>query len=249
MPVITDEQQEQFRDEGYFILKHVVSKSQLKILREACDYLIGAMHAEMDRLGTDHIHISHRHKRYHIAKQYERAPRLEEFVFSELMAEICRVTLGEKAFLFYDQYVVKAAEQGMAFSWHQDSGYLGFPHTPYVTCWTAVDDMTLANGTAYVMPFSQIGIRTLVDHVDDEITGDKAGYFGEAPGVPAIVPAGSVVVFSSLSFHRSGPNTTDQMRRAYVTQYSPEILRRPGETEPMHLGVPFLQNGRRILGQ
>ena len=76
-----------------------------------------------------------------------------------------------------------------------------------------------------------------------------AGYFGEAPGVPAIVPAGSVVVFSSLSFHRSGPNTTDQMRRAYVTQYSPEILRRPGETEPMHLGVPFLENGRRILTQ
>ena len=167
MPVITDEQQEQFRDEGYFILEHVVSKSQLKILREACDYLIDAMHAEMDRLGTDHIHISHRHKRYHIAKQYERAPRLEEFVFSELMAEICRATLGEKAFLFYDQYVVKAAEQGMAFSWHQDSGYLGFPHTPYVTCWTAVDDMTLANGTAYVMPFSQIGIRTLVEHVHD----------------------------------------------------------------------------------
>ena len=165
------------------------------------------------------------------------------------MAEICRATLGDTAFLFYDQYVVKAAEQGMAFSWHQDSGYLGFPHTPYITCWTAVDDMSLANGTAYVMPFSHIGIRTLVEHVRDDATGDKAGYFGEAPGVPVIVPAGSVAVFSSLSFHRSGPNTTDQMRRAYVTQYSPEILRRPGETEPMHLGVPFLENGRRILTQ
>ena len=88
--------------------------------------------------------------------------------------------------------------------------------------------------------------RTLVEHVRDKKTGDKAGYFGEETGVPAIVPAGSVVVFSSLSFHRSGPNTTDQMRRAYVTQYSPEIIRRPGETDPMHLGVPFLENGRRI---
>ena len=249
MPFITDEQRRQFREDGYFNFERAVSEEQLGILRDSCDCLIEAMHAEMDRLGTDHIHISHRHKRYHIAKQYERVPRLEEFVFSELMAEICRATLGEKAFLFYDQYVVKAAEQGMAFSWHQDSGYLGFPHTPYVTCWTAVDDMTLANGTAYVMPFSQIGIRTLVEHVRDESTGDKSGYFGEAPGVPAIVPAGSVVVFSSLSFHRSGPNTTDQMRRAYVTQYSPEILRRPGEIELMHLGVPFLENGRRIFQQ
>ena len=249
MSCITEEKQAQFCEEGYFILERVVSAEQLKILREACDHLIDAMHAEMDRLGNDHIHISHRHKRYHIAKQYDRAPRLGEFVFSELMAEICRATLGDTAFLFYDQYVVKAAEQGMAFSWHQDSGYLGFPHTPYITCWTAVDDMSLANGTAYVMPFSHIGIRTLVEHVRDDATGDKAGYFGEAPGVPVIVPAGSVAVFSSLSFHRSGPNTTDQMRRAYVTQYSPEILRRPGETEPMHLGVPFLKNGRRILSQ
>ena len=249
MPCITEEQRAQFRDEGYFILERALSGEQLTILREACDHLIDAMHTEMDRLGTDHIHISHRYKRYHIAKQYDRAPRLGEFVFSELMAEICRATIGDTAFLFYDQYVAKAAEQGMAFSWHQDSGYLGFPHTPYVTCWTAVDNMTLANGTAHVMPFSQIGIRTLVEHVHDKTTGDKAGYFGEASGVPAIVPAGSVVVFSSLSFHRSGPNTTNQMRRAYVTQYSPEILRRPNETEPMHLGVPFLENGRRILTQ
>ena len=120
--MITKKQQIQFREEGYFILERAVPEKQLKILREACDYLIEAMHAEMDRLGTDHIHISHRHKRYHIAKQYERAPRLVEFVFSELMADICRATVGDKAFLFYDQYVVKAAEQGMAFSWHQDSG-------------------------------------------------------------------------------------------------------------------------------
>ena len=245
-PSISKTHQEQFREEGFFILEGVIPEAHLEILRDSCDHLIEAMHAEMDRLGTDHIHISHRGKRYHIAKHYDRAPRLAEFVFSELMAEICRATLGDTAFLFYDQYVVKAAEQGMAFSWHQDSGYLGFPHTPYVTCWTAVDDMTLANGTAHVMPFSQIGIRTLVEHEHDVATGDKAGYFGDAPGVPAIVPAGSVMVFSSLSFHRSGPNTTDQIRRAYVTQYSPEIIHRPGETEPMHLGVPFLENGRKI---
>ena len=246
MLLITDEHRRQFQEEGYFILERALSEEQLGSLRDSCDCLIEAMHAEMDRLSTDHIHISHRGKRYHIAKQFEQTPCLAEFVFSDLMAEICRATIGDTAFLFYDQYVVKAAEQGMAFSWHQDSGYLGFPHTPYLTCWTAVDDMSLANGTAHVMPFSQIGIRTLVEHVREEKTGDKAGYFGEETGVPAIVPAGSVMVFSSLSFHRSGPNTTDQMRRAYVTQYSPEIIRRPGETDPMHLGVPFLENGRRI---
>lgn len=204
------------------------------------------MHDEMDRLGTDHIHISHRGKRYHIAKQYAAAPRLSEYVFSDLMAEICRATIGPEAFLFYDQYVVKAAEQGIKFSWHQDSGYLGFSHRPYVTVWAAVDEMTEENGTAYVLPYSDVGIKSLVEHIRDETTGDKVGYFGKEQGVPAIVPAGSLVVFSSLSFHRSGANLTNKMRRAYVTQYSPEPIYRPDSDEPMHLAVPFMKGGEIV---
>ena len=245
-PVVTDEHRRQYREEGYFILERAVPDEHLQILRDACDHLIDLMHQEMDRLGTDHIHISHRGKRYHIAKKWQEAPRLADFVFSPLMEEICRATIGDEAYLFYDQYVVKAAEKGMPFSWHQDSGYLGFNHRPYVTCWTAVDDMTLENGTAYVMPFSTIGIKSLVEHIRDPETSDKTGYFGKESGIPAIVPAGSVVVFSSITFHRSGRNQTDRMRRAYVTQYSPEVIRRPGEEEPMHLAEPFLRDGENL---
>ena len=113
---ITDDQREQFREEGYFILEGCVADEQLAIVREACDHLIDLMHQEMDALGTDHIHISHRGKRYHIAKKYDQAPRLAQYVFSPLMADICRATVGDTAYLFYDQYVVKCAEKGIAFS-------------------------------------------------------------------------------------------------------------------------------------
>ena len=244
-PVIGDALREQYVQDGYFILKDAIPADHLNVLRESCDTLIESMHDEMDRLGTDHIHISHRGKRYHIAKQYDKPPRLAEYVFSPLMAEICRATIGSTAYLFYDQYVAKCAEQGMQFAWHQDGGYLGFPHQPYVTVWAAVDDMTQENGTAFVMPFSRIGIRSLVEHIRNPETGDKVGYFGDEPGIPAIVPAGSVVVFSSLTFHRSGANTTSSMRRAYVTQYSVEPICRPGTNKLLHLGVPFLSGGER----
>jgi ectoine hydroxylase-related dioxygenase (phytanoyl-CoA dioxygenase family) len=244
--MITRRQRQQYIDEGYFILERAIPDEHLQIMRDACDHLIGIMHEEMDRQGTDHIHISHRGKRYHIAKQYHQAPRLDEYVFGDLMAEVCKATIGDTAYLFYDQYVVKAAEQGIKFSWHQDGGYLGFFHRPYVTVWAAVDDMSLDNGTASVMPFSKIGIRTLVEHIRDPHTGDKTGYFGDEPGIPAIVPAGSLVVFSSVTFHRSGANTTDKMRRAYVTQYSPAPIYKPNTNEPMHLAVPFLDHGERV---
>jgi ectoine hydroxylase-related dioxygenase (phytanoyl-CoA dioxygenase family) len=244
--LINDAHRQQYRSEGYFILENAISDDHLQILRNSCDHLIDVMHREMDRRGTDHIHISHRNKRYHIAKQYEQAPRLSEYVFSDLMAEVCRATIGETAYLFYDQYVAKAAEQGIKFSWHQDSGYLGFSHRPYVTIWAAVDDMSEENGTAYVLPISKCGIRTLVEHVRDEETGDKVGYFGDQEGVPAIVPAGSLVVFSSLTFHRSGANRTNKMRRAYVTQYSAEPIYQPDSQELMHLGVPFLRDNQIV---
>lgn len=243
---ISEEHRRQFVEEGYFVLERAIPAEHLEILRRACDQLIELSHEEMDRLGTDHLHITHRGKRYHIAKKYDRAERLSEYVFSELMAEVCRATIGNEAYLFYDQYVVKAAEQGIEFSWHQDSGYLGFFHAPYVTVWAAVDDMTEENGTASVLPFSTVGIRTLVEHVLDPATGDRIGYFGKEKGIAAVVPAGSLLVFSSVTFHRSGANRTDRMRRAYVTQYSREPIRKPGTDEVMHLAVPFLGDGKRL---
>ena len=109
--------------------------------------------------------------------------------------------------------------------------------------------MTLENGTAYVMPFSTIGVKTLVEHIRDPETGDKTGYFGKEPGIPAVVPAGSLVVFSSLTFHRSGANTTDKMRRAYVTQYSPELINAQNSDQLMHLGVPFLNSGEKLRNE
>ncbi len=243
---ITEAHRQQYIHEGYFVVKNAICSEHLQIMQAACDHLIDLMHQEMDRLGTDHIHISHRGKRYHIAKKHDQAPRLSEYVFGNLMADVCKATIGDTAFLFYDQYVAKAAERGTKFSWHQDSGYLDFNHKPYVTVWAAVDDMTLENGTAYVLPFSKCGIRSRVEHIRDAESGDKVGYFGQEEGVPAIVPAGSLVVFSSLTFHRSGTNTTDKMRRAYVTQYSTERLCLPGTDDLLHLGVPFLSDGQIV---
>ncbi|MEZ6146056.1 MAG: hypothetical protein R3B91_11695 [Planctomycetaceae bacterium] len=68
MTLITEVHRQQYREEGYFILERVIPEEHLAILRSSCDRLIELMHQEMDRQGTDHIHISHRGKRYHIAK-------------------------------------------------------------------------------------------------------------------------------------------------------------------------------------
>ena len=138
------------------------------------------------------------------------------------MAEVARAALGDTVYLFNEQYVVKAAERGMRFGWHQDSGFIGYPHAPYLTCWIALDDVSERNGTVYLLPYARAGTRDVVAHVRDEKTNDMIGYFGDDAGDPVVVPAGSIACFSSTVFHRSGPNTTDHIRRVYVAQYSAE---------------------------
>jgi ectoine hydroxylase-related dioxygenase (phytanoyl-CoA dioxygenase family) len=243
---ITDEHRQQFKEEGFFILKAALNESELKLLRGQCQHFINKMDARMDEEGTDTLGINHRGQRYFLSNCFRESTELREFIFSDRMAEICRATIGETAFLFWEQYVVKCAEVGMKFGWHQDSGYVGYPHTPYLTCWCALDDVSEENGTVHVLPFSKAGVREMVPHEKQEGTNDKVGYFGDEPGVPVIGPAGTIAVFSSVSFHCSGPNTTDKPRRSYLAQYSPDVVMLQDNSGPWGNEEPFLKDGERL---
>jgi ectoine hydroxylase-related dioxygenase (phytanoyl-CoA dioxygenase family) len=246
VPPITSEHARQFRDEGFFVLERVVPASDLEVLRGECQRSIDDRDREMDRLGVDVLDLDHRGRRYFV-HAYGKSPAIRRFLFSELMAQIARAALGDAVYLFNEQYVVKAAEQGMRFAWHQDSGFIAYPHRPYLTCWIALDDVSEANGTVYLLPYARAGTRDVVEHVRDGETNDMIGYFGDDTGDPVIVPAGSIACFSSTLFHRSGPNTTDRMRRIYVAQYSAEPILSEDRSGPRHLADPLPTGGRQLL--
>lgn len=244
--MITETQKQQYLEEGYFLLEGVIPDAHLTLLREEAARYIAAMDAEMDAQGVETLGINHKGKRYFISKKYKENQRLADFLFSDLMADICRATLGDDAYLFLEQYVIKMAEVGMEFAWHQDSGYIPFAHRPYLTCWCTLDDVNESNGTVYILPYDRAGTRERVEHVVQEGTNDKVGYHGDDPGIPVILPAGSIAVFSSVTFHRSGANTTDGMRRILLAQYSAEPILNP-DGSPRHWVEPFVQGGVKVL--
>ena len=108
--------------------------------------------------------------------------------------------------------------------------------------------MSEENGTVHVMPFSRVGIRSWVQHIRDEGTNDLIGYFGQDPGVPVIVPAGSIAVFTSINFHSSGTNQTSNLRRAYLAQYSAEPLLSRDQTRLWGNAEPLLIDGEMAVG-
>jgi ectoine hydroxylase-related dioxygenase (phytanoyl-CoA dioxygenase family) len=243
---ITDEQRQQYRDEGYFILERAICDEHLELLRSECQFFIDLENAEMDRRGTDILGLNHRNSRYFIHLRYKEGRRLQEFIFSELMADICRATVGDDAFLFFDQWVIKCAEKGMKFGWHQDSGYVEHECAHYVSCWCPLDDVNEENGTVYILPYSRAGTKRRVEHVSEPGTNDLIGYHGDDPGIPVVAPAGSIAVFSGTTFHRSGANATNRERRVYLTQYSTEPILRQDTGLPFGWAEPFLKNGVRV---
>ncbi|MGC2403210.1 MAG: phytanoyl-CoA dioxygenase family protein [Acidobacteriaceae bacterium] len=249
--MISPSQQEQYRSEGYLILSGVIPQRELTMLREECAYYLGYYDALMDSKGVETENLSHRGKRYFINNRYRLSPRLWQFVFSDLMAQVAEATVGPTAYLFHEQWVVKGAEQGMKFSWHQDSGYVKWydpttSHRPYVTCWCTLDDVSEENGTVYLLPHSRAGTnRQIIDHVKESGTNDLIGYAGSDPGDPVIVPSGSIVAFDSFVFHRSGANRTENMRRIYLPQYSAAPILRP-DGKPWAMATPFLKEGKNV---
>jgi len=243
-PVSSDHRR-RFQEDGFFVLEGVLPAGDLETLRSECQRFIDERDREMNRLGVDALDLDHRGSRYFV-HAYGKSPAIERFLRSDLMVNVAQAALGDTVYLFNEQYVVKAAERGMTFSWHQDSGFIEYPHRPYLTCWIALDDMTEANGTVYLLPYERAGTSDVVPHMRDEESNDLVGYFGDDPGDPVTVPAGSITYFSSTLFHRSGANTTDRMRRVYVAQYSAEPILNEDDSRPRMLAEPLLVAGERL---
>jgi len=130
---------------------------------------------------------------------------------------LCRDLLGPDVNLYWDQAVYKKTEKPRRFPWHQDNGYTFVEPQGYLTCWLALTDATVDNGCPWVIPGAHRQ-GTLRHRWVDPIGWEC---FEDPPGArPAPVSAGGAVVFSSVTPHLTGPNTTGAVRKAYIVQYA-----------------------------
>ena len=89
-----------------------------------------------------------------------------------------------------------------AVPWHQDSGYVGYDHKTYLTCWVTLDDVSEENGTVYLLPYSRAGTRDWVRHVKEEGTNVTAN---NVFGRPATKPASTDPALPSQAASHGAP--------------------------------------------
>lgn len=221
---------DQYFAQGFAILPNWLEPLDLKTLSDSCDALL-AEPPDDDQSGRGH-NIGKGADRRFLAHRHRDFPNLEAFVTGPDMGAFLRPFLGPTPHLFNEQFVVKGPRTGAAFGWHQDGGYVGFDHAPYLSVWIAIDDTTAENGPLFVLPRDLRNDAALVPHHWDDTAREMVGYTGPEPGISAVVPSGSVVLFSSVTLHRSSTNSTDRVRRAYLAQYSGQPLIDPATGAP-----------------
>ena len=216
---LTSEQADQFDRDGYVVLHDVFTDDELAPVIEACDTLEAT---------TDEFLASRDDGRFSIAEHgaitFSLFPVLadeaaRQFSMHPVFVDLCHDLIGPDARLYHDQAVYKKPEKPRRFPWHQDNGYTFVEPQQYLTCWVALTDATIDNGCPQVVPgLHRLG--TLAHHYTDPLGWE---IFEDHPdAVAAPVGKGGIVVFSSLSPHLTGPNTTDAVRKAYILQYAPD---------------------------
>lgn len=229
--------QNAFSEQGFLVLPDWLGEPAHAVLCAVCDRLL--LEPPDDDNGGQSHDIGRGHDRRFLRHRHTDNPDLAALILGPEFKTLAQALLGASPYLFNEQFVVKGPHTGASFAWHQDSGYLDQPHAPYLSVWIALDDTTADNGALSIIPRDLRVDRSVIPHTWDADGKERVGYDGDDPGVLLEASAGTVVVFSSLTLHRSSSNVTDRPRRAYLVQYSSEVICKVGTDQPKVFATPL----------
>jgi phytanoyl-CoA hydroxylase len=223
--VLTDAQAHSYDERGFFVMEDALSVAEVEALTAAIDPFEHEAEEALRGLEGGRFFIARADEITFTTHLVLRSDVLRRFNAGALFAELCADLIGPDVRLYWDQAVYKKPGTESPFPWHQDNGYAFVEPQQYLTCWVALTDATEDNGCPWVVP--GLHRRGTLAHEHSDIgfvcLRDPEG------AVPAPASRGSIVVFSSLTPHSTGPNRTDGVRKAYIVQFAPSgavVIRR-----------------------
>lgn len=225
--LLTGAQIEQFDHDGFVLVEDAFDPTTVARLIAEIDPLEAEMESLLrDAGGT--LFIARADEITFTVHLVTRSPYLRRCSATSPLVDLAHDLVGDDARLYWDQSVYKKPDTDAPFPWHQDNGYTFVEPQAYLTCWIALTDTDETNGCPWVVP--GMHRRGTLAHRMTDLGWVCLDDAPDAVAVPA--RAGSIVVFSSLTPHCTGANTTAATRKSWIVQYAPEgalIHQRRGE--------------------
>lgn len=195
--------QQDFNEQGYVVVKNFFSPEEM-------EDLIKQIESPQSLQCLDQC-LTKGTLRF-FANLYRQNEYIQNFVAQPKLINLLKPFIGSDFWVRWDQAVAKGPG-AQTFPWHQDNAYNGFKQTHY-QLWVALTAMTVENGGLWLVPGSH---HQLLPHRQEN---NHMVYQGE-PESPTFITAevGDIVLFSSLTLHKTTPNITDGIRWAYVIEY------------------------------
>lgn len=196
---------------GYSILPSVITESELSVIREKVDAIYARQEEEFGRENLKKINELNVARCLLAYDDYFAGLALHEHVMP-----IVRHLLGNFVTLQLQNCILNhPQEQHHQSSWHRDLPYQEFTSSVplAVNAFWCIDPFTKETGSTQLMPFS---------HQRNNLPSAE---YVQKNAISLEAPAGSVVIFNSMVYHRAGNNTSSIIRRGINHVYTVPIIK------------------------
>ena len=214
--MLTEDQVEQFRREGYLSPVRVISEEAATAVREKLE--------AFERSTGGPLRGELRHKS-HLLFTF-----LSDVVHDEKIVDAIEDLYGENLLCWTTNFFIKEADTPAFVSWHQDSTYWGLSAPDVVTAWVALTDSNQSNGAMEVIPGTH-----LMDQVPHKDTFDDNNLLSRGQEVAVDIDASRAVRLDmrpgEMSLHHvrlvhgSPPNPSNGRRIGFAIRYIPTSVR------------------------
>lgn len=211
-----------FDRNGFLLLREAFDAAELERMTDEIDRLEAGTGDSVLTLDSGSRHVYAKDTMTFARNLVGRSKLLRGIVAGPVFRDLGHDLIGPDVRLYFDQAVYKKPGRAKIFPWHQDNGYTFAEPQAYLTLWIALVDATPENGCPEVLPGLHRDGTLLHEDSADGLTLagiDDPALAARARTVPA--RAGDIVVFSSLTPHRTGANRSEAVRKAWIVQLMP----------------------------
>jgi len=206
-----------FREEGFLVVDPLTAPEELVALRPAYDRLFeeGAVAANhrIELSGTDLPQVLD-------AERY--APELGETAAFRHASDVARQLLGPDAVPTGMHAIRKPARSGAETPWHQDEAYWDPARDHFaISVWIPLQPVAEDNGCMQFQPTS--GRLPVLDHRRVDPATEGLVLIDTSPVTEPVVcplPLGGATVHGNRTLHYTGPNRSEEPRRALIMSFA-----------------------------